>query len=77
MNEKQQKISIILPCLNEENGVKIILPEIFEVCDKNKYDYEIILSDNNSIDNSVTIFKEIANKLKRAIAKIASKIRKP
>ncbi len=63
MNEKQQKISIILPCLNEENGIKIILPEIFEICNKYKYDYEIILSDNNSTDNSVNVFKALTNEL--------------
>ncbi len=63
MNKIQQKISIVLPCLNEENGLKIILPEIFNVCEKNNYDYEIILSNNNSSDKSEYVFTEITENL--------------
>lgn len=60
MNIKSQKISFVLPCLNEEEGVKIVIPEIIKVANKYNIDnYEIIIADNDSTDKSV----ETANRL--------------
>ena len=43
------KISIIIPCFNEENTIKIIVDKILEQKDIEK---EIIIVDDGSIDNS-------------------------
>lgn len=59
---KEQKISIILPCLNEQKGLSVVVPEIVNICEKLKLDYEIVLADNNSTDNSISVFKNLINK---------------
>lgn len=58
-----QKISFILPCLNEQEGIKIVLTEIIEVSQKNNLDFEIIISDNNSGDDSILIARQIIQEL--------------
>lgn len=50
------KISIIIPCFNEENTIKIIVDKILEQKDIEK---EIIIVDDGSIDNSKNIIENI------------------
>lgn len=52
------EISIILPCLNEEESIGSCLNEIKEVVEKNNLDAEIIVVDNGSTDNSRKIINE-------------------
>ncbi len=56
------KISIIIPTLNEEKLLKRLLtqftPEI-----RYKYDIEIIISDGGSIDSTLKIAEEYADKI--------------
>lgn len=49
--------TFILPCLNEESTIKYCLDEINRYINKNKLKAEILVSDNNSTDNSVEIAK--------------------
>ncbi len=59
-------ISIITPCYNEEKNIPLIydrIKQIFQALDC--YDYEHIFIDNHSIDETVTILKEIAERDKR------------
>lgn len=51
------EVSILLPCLNEEYTLDKRIKTIKKVLDK-KYKYEIIVCDNNSIDNSISIAKK-------------------
>lgn len=60
---KETKISFVLPCLNEEKGLQIVVPEIVLMAKKNNLNYEIVLADNNSHDGSVTTFKKLATDL--------------
>lgn len=46
------KISIILPCLNEEDAVEDCLNSIASVVEKNNINAEVIVVDNNSIDKT-------------------------
>lgn len=56
------KISIIIPIYNAENTIKKLIETIL----KQTYnDYEIILVDDGSKDNSLNLIKEIAKKDKR------------
>jgi len=50
-----KKISIIIPCLNEEEGIGFCLKEVAETIKKNNLDAEIIVVDNNSTDNTKSI----------------------
>ena len=55
-------ISIITPCLNEEENVKIIYEKIKSFfSNKKNYSYEHIFIDNKSEDNTRKILREISN----------------
>ncbi|GAI26561.1 unnamed protein product, partial [marine sediment metagenome] len=49
------ELSIILPCLNEEQSLGACLEEIKRVVKKNNLNAEIIVVDNGSTDNSCKI----------------------
>lgn len=53
------KISIIIPCFNEENTIEKIIDKIL---DQNQLDKEIIVIDDNSSDNTRKILNEIKDK---------------
>ena len=57
-----KKISIITPCYNEEKNLLNCIEEIKKLFNKtlSKYDYEHIISDNNSNDQTPTILKKVA-----------------
>lgn len=59
------KISVVIPCLNEEKALATCLVEIIETIRENKLDAEIILVDNASTDNSLNIAKEFAQHFPR------------
>lgn len=53
----QKKISLVIPCLNEEGGLKKILLHIPKIVD------EVIVVDGNSKDNSVLVAKKYKAKV--------------
>ena len=55
-------ISIITPCFNEEENVQELHERIAQVMSRLNYDYEHILIDNASTDQTVEILKEISAK---------------
>lgn len=64
--ETKKKISIGIPCYNEEENIKLMYEAICrQVETMPQYDYEIIFADNDSRDQSQKIMKEIAEKDKR------------
>lgn len=56
-----KKISILIPCYNEEENVVPISKAITEEIQKNlsNYDYEIVFIDNDSKDNTRVLLREI------------------
>lgn len=46
------EFSFILPCLNEENTLTFCINEIKIYIEEHNLSAEILVSDNNSIDNS-------------------------
>lgn len=56
-----KKISVVIPCYNEETNVKDICGAVEKTITENlnQYDYEIILIDNKSKDNTRTIIREL------------------
>lgn len=60
MNSKDKPlISIVSGCYNEEANIKELILRIKKVIDKiDKYDYEIIIIDNNSTDNTRNLLRE-------------------
>jgi len=58
-----KKISIVTPCYNEEDNIRIVYQEVKKVFDLlPQYRYEHLFIDNASIDSTVSILKEIAAK---------------
>ena len=58
-----KKISIVIPVYNEEKGFnkfysELLLPELKKL----KYDYELILVNDGSRDNTLTILQQLADK---------------
>lgn len=52
------KVSVVLPCLNEEAGLKWAIPTIQNVFKTAGLQGEIIVVDNDSNDNSATVAKQ-------------------
>src|SRR5215468_6727921 len=48
-------VSVVLPCLNEEQAIGVCIQRIQRSFSEANIDGEIIVCDNGSIDNSVTI----------------------
>lgn len=67
-----KKISFIIPCYNSENTIDCVVSGIQKVCDQ-KYDYQIILSNDNSPDNVWTVIKTLCEKNERIVGISLSK----
>ncbi len=50
-----KKISIIIPCLNEERFIKKCIESVLQFEDIEKYDYELLIMDGRSKDNTRNI----------------------
>lgn len=61
---KETKISVILPCLNEEESIFQCVSFLDKVLQEFHKDSEIIIVDNNSTDDSVSIVKEFQKEKK-------------
>lgn len=59
------KISIVVPCYNEEEALPIYYQTAVPMFDKLNADYEIILVDDGSKDKTANIMKELAKQNKR------------
>jgi glycosyltransferase involved in cell wall biosynthesis len=64
-----KKISVLIPCYNEQENILPLSNEIVKIFenDLTSYDYEIIFIDNCSIDNTKVLLREICknnNKIK-------------
>jgi glycosyltransferase involved in cell wall biosynthesis len=49
------ELSIVIPCLNEEETIAACLKKASFALENNKINYEIIIADNGSTDNSINI----------------------
>ena len=54
------KLSIVVPCYNEEKNIPLILKKINEVT-IDRSDIEVILVNNGSTDNSKNIMEQLAH----------------
>jgi len=62
-----QKISIIIPCLNEEAGIGFCLTETIKVIKDKGLSAEIIVVDNDSTDKTSQIVSEFQKKFEKII----------
>lgn len=55
-----KKVSILIPCYNEEASLPLLYPELKKLMDKEgKYEWEILFVNDGSQDNTLKIIKEL------------------
>ena len=64
---KEKLISIIVPCYNEQEALPLFYDEIAKVLKKLKEDYELILVNDGSSDNTLDVMKQLAKKDKKVV----------
>ena len=65
-----KKISIVIPCYNEEENLPLLYQEVTKLMERElpEYQYELLFVDNKSKDKSRSIIRDICEKDKRAKA---------
>ena len=56
---EEKELTILLPVLNEEKTIKICIDKANKFIKENKINAEVLVADNNSMDNSCNIAKEL------------------
>ena len=56
-----KNFSIVIPIYNEEEILEESLNNVLSMCERTNIDFEIILSENGSTDNTKIISSEIVN----------------
>lgn len=66
----QKKVSIVIPAYNEEENIRPVTEAVVQELNENlpEYDYEIIIIDNNSQDNTRPIIRELCSENKKVRA---------
>jgi len=54
-----KKVTVVIPCHNEEGNIKIFFDEVKKLINKKKYNYELIFIDDGSNDNTYLELKKI------------------
>ena len=52
-----KKISIIIPCFNEQEAIPLFYEEINKITKQIKYQFEFIFINDGSTDNTINIIK--------------------
>lgn len=60
----RKKITVLIPCYNEEEGIRHVIEEFpFDYLKKAGYDASILVVDNNSTDNTAKVAKSLGVKV--------------
>ena len=55
------KISLIIPCYNEEDTIKILYDALIEVAQSmTEYDFEFLFVDDGSVDKTLVILRQMS-----------------
>ena len=69
LSSQNPEISIVIPCLNEEDTLGLCLSKLNTVAEEENFSIEVIVADNGSQDNSI----EIASKFRARIVHVTRK----
>src|SRR5574344_640579 len=61
------KLSIVVPCYNEEDNVNVFYNEVIQIFKNKKIKYEIIFVNDGSHDNTMKVLNEILKQSKENI----------
>ena len=64
MSDINQLISIIIPVFNESESISFLLDEIISVMEANKFNFELIVVNDGSKDNTYQVLKQLTIKIK-------------
>ncbi|MCL2222324.1 MAG: glycosyltransferase family 2 protein [Oscillospiraceae bacterium] len=64
----KEKISFVIPCYRSENTISDVVDEIVATVQKTSYDYEVVLVNDGSPDNTLNKIKDIVVKHKNIVA---------
>lgn len=53
-------ISVIIPAYNEASNIKTLIERLHQTLSNTKYNFELIIINDGSIDNSITVISELA-----------------
>jgi glycosyltransferase involved in cell wall biosynthesis len=53
-------VSVVIPCYNEENNINRTLDQLLALVEEHPYQFEIIVVDDGSLDNSWQVIKDYA-----------------
>lgn len=67
MSAKTEKISIIIPCYNEQEMVNICHKSVSDVIDSLPYDFEVIYVNDGSRDNTYSLLQDVQKQDKRVM----------
>lgn len=56
--KKELELTVLIPCLNEEETIKTVIDKAFKCIKENKLKAEVLIADNGSTDRSIEIAKE-------------------
>jgi|LakMenE18May11ns_1017448.scaffolds.fasta_scaffold9950327_5 glycosyltransferase involved in cell wall biosynthesis len=71
----RKSISIILPIYNEEKNLEVSINKMYFFFKKNRFDFEIIIVESGSTDNSLKICKILKKRFNRLIIVVEKKKR--
>ena len=60
----REKISIIVPCYNEQEALPFFYKEISSVLQECEYDYELLFVNDGSRDETLNILRQLAHMLR-------------
>lgn len=58
--KNMKKISVVVPCYNEEKTINIFYEKTVPVLERTGYDFELIFVDDGSADKSLQVLKQLA-----------------
>jgi len=64
MSDINQLISIVIPVFNESESIVILLDEVINVMATNKFNFELIVVNDGSIDNTHSVLKQLSLQIK-------------
>ncbi|MCS7283198.1 MAG: glycosyltransferase family 2 protein [Anaerolineae bacterium] len=69
MEEPEVEVSIVIPCLNEENSIGIVVEKAWQAIQKMGVSGEVIVADNGSTDRSVEIARSLGARVVEVLEK--------
>ena len=64
MSDINQLISIVIPVFNESESIGFLLDEVLNVMSLNKFNFELIVVNDGSKDNTQQVLKQLTLKIK-------------